>query len=95
MLLWPSAALAKASQEKSSWEQKILLGQRAPYEGILIPYDSYRYYQQNSVLLPDCKDRLAEIDEIAKAPKPWLTQDNIMIFLGGLLVGSLAVQFSR
>lgn len=63
-------------------------GKAAPYTGVLVPEDAYRFYQKDSILFPDCKERLdAVVLESQNTPEPWIKQNTVLTMLACTLLG--------
>jgi hypothetical protein len=77
----------------TDWEMKVSKGTPAPYDGVIVPFDAYRYYAQDRELFPDCNKRLQAAFEESVKPEPLLTEQNVLIFLTGVLGGMLLQHF--
>ena len=66
------------------------LGGSAPYSGVLIPEDAYRFYQEDFFSRKLCEAALQQRPEA-----PWFSQQNFLLFGAGLLSGFLIERESR
>jgi hypothetical protein len=81
-----SGCASGATLTGSDWETALESGERAPYSGVLIPEDSYRYYQEDSALYPACVERLKEA-KCAQPNEPWFSPRQLSFLLSGVVLG--------
>lgn len=93
MIAFASAGCATENKILQNWEMKVTKGDQVPYDGVIVPYDSYRYYQQDARLFPECKDRLTEIMEQSLECENRTTENIFMSILGGFVLGFLFNQY--
>lgn len=71
------------------WELSLGKGEAAPYSGVLVPEDAYRYYQADSMVYPDCKAKLKEAVQSCSAAQDegWLTPKQLIFGVLGFALG--------
>lgn len=80
------------------WEVLLMKNDPAPFDGVLVPEDAYRYYQLDAAIYPDCRERIdkavASCQEIRgeSASRPW---QFAAVFTLGLLVGFVSAEKLR
>lgn len=89
--------IAFASVARAEDYEKILKpGDLAPFKGVLVPEDGYRFYQIDVKSLERCKSRL-EAGVVACPPcEPELfTSKQLMFLIGGIALGFIAANSAR
>lgn len=79
----------------NDWEIAIEKGDRAPFDGVLVPEDSYRFYQIDSELYTDCKSRLEASVGLCPDCDPWFTNRQFLFLATGIALGFAASQNIR
>jgi hypothetical protein len=69
------------------WEQPLAKGAQAPYPGVLVPEDAYRYYQADSALYPSCREKLAAAAVPCPPPEPWFSLKSLIFLSLGFFAG--------
>ena len=88
-----SCSLSAESVAVVEWDLAVQKGRPAPFSGVLVPEDSYRFYQTDAELFRTCDARLrASVGRCPEAPERWLTQQNFLLLILGLAAGSLYQQ---
>lgn len=88
----PTSGCASVGKAKANeWDVSLERGARAPYSGVLVPEDAYRFYQVDGVLFATCKERLgASVGECEECD-PWFSSRQFSFALFGIVLGMLAV----
>jgi len=73
------------------WEVNLRKGRPAPYSGVLVPEDAYRYYQQDAVLYPKCRERIAASVGQCEECDAWFSPRQLTFFLLGAIAGVFAM----
>lgn len=84
-LMMPTIAFASAA--KSDYETVLKSGDLAPFKGVLVPEDSYRFYQMDFKELEKCKDRLAAGTECPPCESEMFSAKQVSFFAAGIILG--------
>ena len=74
------------------WERPLEKGAAAPYSGVLVPEDAYRFYQTDSIAYPECKDKLKDalVSCSEAQDEGWLTGRQLFFVVAGFTLGLFA-----
>ena len=75
-----------------NWELNLSKGSVAPYSGVLVPEDAYRFYQTDSVLYPKCRERLEASAGQCEECDPLFSPRQLAFFLLGMITGAFAMK---
>lgn len=74
---------------RGNWDKIITKGEEAPFSGVLVAEDSYRFYQQDSALFPHCEEKLRGAQTLC-AEEPWFSYKNLIWLIFGAGLGYIA-----
>ena len=79
-----TSASASAGVKTTDWELALPRGEIAPFDGVLVPEDAYRFYQTDSQIYKGCEERLkASVGLCEAAEESWFTSRQLMFFAFG------------
>ena len=90
MLMSGCASVASVNPQTSDWEMSLEKGSRAPYSGVLVPDDAYRFYQMDAKLFPSCEERL-RASVRTPTEEGWFTPRQLSFSLVGVIAGMLTL----
>jgi hypothetical protein len=71
-------------------------GDLAPFKGVLVPEDGYRFYQMDALALEKCKGKLnAGIADCPPCEPEMFSSKQLMFLVSGLLIGFVAARSAQ
>jgi hypothetical protein len=80
-----------ADRAANNYEKVLKIGDLAPFKGVLVPEDGYRFYQMDVKALEACKTKLDSSGNCPPCEPELFSAKQLMFFIGGLVVGGLVV----
>ena len=94
-ILWIVLTIGCESAANEDYEKLMRAGEPAPYAGVLVPPDAYRFYQIDSLSLEKCKVRLEAGAVACPACEEWFSSKQLAFLIGGLALGFVAANSAR